>query len=172
MARTLFGVFRGRRGRGLLSFIMAMLLAIGSFFALGPTDRRQTGRPEVVDGDTLRLADLTIRLKGVDAPEMQQTCERGGRRYRCGEVAKDALIARIGDGTIACRLAGRDRYGRSLGFCSVDGRDIGAWLVEEGLAVGYNDYEREEARARSRRAGLWAGSFERPQAWRQNRRSS
>jgi len=44
---------------------------------------------------------------------------------------------------------------------------LGAWLVREGLAVGYRDYESEEAAARARRAGLWAGEFQNPGAWRQ-----
>ena len=51
---------------------------------------------------------------------------------------------------------------------AVDGDDIGAWLVREGQAVSYgSDYEREESTARKRKVGLWAGSFERPGAWRQ-----
>jgi endonuclease YncB( thermonuclease family) len=47
-------------------------------------------------------------------------------------------------------------------------------MVESGWAVSYGrDYEREEARARGRSLGLWAGEFERPQAWqRQNARRS
>ena len=44
---------------------------------------------------------------------------------------------------------------------------VAASLVREGLAVGYRDYESEEAAARARRAGLWAGEFQNPGAWRQ-----
>lgn len=163
---------RPRRGRGLGSLVVALGLALSALFVLEPTGRGPSGLPEVIDGDSLRLSGLAIRLKGVDAPELQQTCERGGHRYRCGGVAKDAMVRKIGGRPVACRLSGRDRYGRSLAFCRVGEEDIGAWLVEEGLAVGYGAYEREEARARARRAGLWAGSFERPNAWRQNHRRS
>ena len=159
-------------GRGLSSLVIALGLALSTMFVLKPTERSQAGQPEVIDGDSLRLSGLSIRLKGVDAPEMQQTCERGGRSYRCGEVAKAALIDKIGGGPIECRLAGRDRYRRSLAFCRAGGDDIGGWLVQEGLAVGYGDYEREEARARDRGVGLWAGTFERPNEWRRNRRPS
>lgn len=163
---------RRRRGRGLGSLIAALGFALLSFYLFKPTERSQGGRPEVVDGDSLRLSGLSIRLKGVDAPEMQQTCERAGHRYRCGAAAKEALIGKIGANPIECRLAGRDRYQRSLAYCRVEGQDLGAWLVEEGLAVGYGDYEREEARARQRGVGLWAGSFERPSEWRRDRRHS
>ncbi len=165
-------MFRRRRGRGLGSLVTALAIAIGAYVVLEPTGRSQAGVPEVIDGDSLRLSGLSIRLKGVDAPEMQQTCERGGRPYRCGEVARQALTARIAGEPVECRLAGRDRYGRSLAFCRARGEDIGGWLVEEGLAVGYGDYEREEARAREQRRGLWAGTFERPNEWRQKRRAS
>jgi endonuclease YncB( thermonuclease family) len=161
---------RRRRSRGLGSLLAALALAIGGYLVLEPTERRQAGVPEIVDGDSLHLSGLSIRLKGVDAPEMKQVCQRSGRPYRCGEVAKEALARKIGNGPVECRLAGRDRYRRSLAFCSVGGEDLGAWLVEEGLAVGYGDYEREEARARERRAGLWAGSFERPNEWRRDHR--
>jgi endonuclease YncB( thermonuclease family) len=72
----------------------------------------------------------------------------------------------LSESEITCRIEGRDRYRRALATCSLDGDDIGAWLVEQGWAVGYRDYEREEARARSRSAGLWAGTFQRPVEWR------
>ena len=62
---------------------------------------------------------------------------------------------------------GPPRYGRSLARCRVADQDLGAWLVREGLAVGYRDYEPEEAAARRRGSGLWAGEFQRPSAWRQ-----
>ncbi len=166
MFRWIFA--RPRRGRGLGSLVIALGLALSTLFVLEPTERGPAGFPQVIDGDSLRLSGLAIRLKGVDAPEMQQTCERGGRSYRCGEAAKEALVRKIAGGPVECRLSGRDRYGRSLAFCRVGDVDVGAWLVEEGFAVGYGAYEREEARARARRAGLWAGSFERPNAWRQN----
>jgi len=49
-------------------------------------------RVRVVDGDTLVVNGVTVRLKGVDAPESEQECWRGGggwgvarRRYKCGE---------------------------------------------------------------------------------------
>src|SRR5215213_3677221 len=55
--------------------------------------------------------------------------------------------------------------------CTVDGRDIGGRMIETGYAVAYGDYEREEARARAARVGLWAGTFERPSQWRREHQS-
>ena len=121
----------------------------------------------MIDGDSLRVDGIEIRLKGVDAPEMRQTCFRAGRPYGCGEQARRALEAKITGRPLACRIEGRDRYRRSLARCRLDGEDLGAWLVREGLAVGYRDYESEEAAARARGVGIWAGEFQNPGAWRQ-----
>ena len=40
-------------------------------------------------------------------------------------------------------------------------------MVETGQAVAYGDHEDLEQSARAARRGIWAGDFERPQAWRQ-----
>jgi endonuclease YncB( thermonuclease family) len=133
-----------------------------------------TGAAAVVDGDSLRVGGTVIRLKGIDAPELQQTCEREGRSYRCGDEARRALANLVeGDG-LTCTLEGKDRYDRNLARCSTSARnDIGAVMVEEGHAVAYGGgYRREETAARARRRGLWAGSFERPQDWRREHQRS
>src|SRR5215211_3174989 len=145
---------------------LAALAVIGLALAYRPIGRGIEGGAHIIDGDSLRVQGVEIRLKGVDAPEMHQVCSRAGQAYRCGEVARRALQARIADRPLACRIEGRDRYARSLARCRVGGQDLGAWLVREGLAVGYRDYEAEEASARGRSAGLWAGEFDRPSVWR------
>lgn len=163
----MFEKFSRRRRSGHGAWLAALALAGAAAILLPPRGRGVDGHARVVDGDSLRIGEVEIRLKGVDAPEMRQTCSRGGHPYRCGEAAKRAMEAKVGSRPIACRVEGRDRYGRSLARCRLDGQDLGAWLVREGLAVGYRDYEPEEAAARSRRVGLWAGEFQRPSVWRQ-----
>jgi len=136
--------------------------------ALKPGGRSLEGRAYVTDGDTIHIGDAKIRLKGIDAPEMEQTCLRSdGRSYRCGDAARRALIDIVSGENVQCRASGRDRYRRILASCKVKDSDIGARMVEEGWAVSYGrDYDLQEMRARSRSAGLWAGQFERPQEWR------
>lgn len=161
---------RRSRGSGIQSLVIALALAGGAGLALKPNGRALEGRAHVTDGDTIRIGDAKIRLKGIDTPEMEQSCSRSGRSYSCGDVARRQLIDLVSGEIVRCRAQGRDRYGRVLARCQVNGRDIGAQMVEEGWAVSYGrDYEREEARARSRGAGLWSGSFERPQDWRRRR---
>lgn len=161
---------RGRSRSGIQSLVIALALAGGAVIALEPNGRALEGRAHVTDGDTIRIGEHRIRLKGIDAPEMEQTCSRSGRTYRCGDAARRALVDLVSGGNVQCRAAGRDRYQRVLARCTVKGTDIGAWMVEEGWAVSYGrDYDLQEARARNRAAGLWAGEFERPQDWRRSR---
>ena len=151
----------------LQSLVIALVMAVAAWLGLEPSARIVTGVATVTDGDTVRLNGSPIRLKGIDAPEMRQSCRRDGSPYPCGEVAKTALVERLADRSLTCRITGRDRYQRALAACEVEGEDIGAWLVERGLVVGYGgDYGREEARARARGVGVWAGEFQRPTEWR------
>ena len=80
--------------------------------ALADTDF--AGEVHVVDADTLRIADRKVRLFGIDAPEIGQTCELAdGRPWGCGRWAADRVRA-LYDGAFAqCRSRGHDRYGRS-----------------------------------------------------------
>ncbi|NIX76941.1 thermonuclease family protein [Microvirga terricola] len=151
--------------RGLASLVLALGLAAGANLLLSPKEPAE-GRAYAVDGDTIRINEMRIRLKGIDAPELEQTCVRAGQPYLCGEEARNALVAILLKQQVECRLSGRDRYRRSLARCTVEGKDIGARLVEEGWAVAYGGYTWEETRARHRAVGLWAGSFDYPREWR------
>jgi endonuclease YncB( thermonuclease family) len=164
--------FRRRRSRpsGAASLIIALALAGGAALVLKPSGRTLEGRAQVTDGDTIRIGETRIRLKGIDAPEIEQQCSRADRSYACGDTARRALIDLVSGETVRCRAAGRDRYQRILARCTVKGNDIGTRMVESGWALSYGrDYDAEEARAQSRGVGLWQGEFERPQDWRRNR---
>jgi len=146
-----------------------VLLTLAAFAAVLERLRPKTtvaGTTSVIDGDSLRIAGREIRLAGLDAPELRQTCRRDGQSYACGEVARAELRRMIANGAVTCAVQGRDKYRRDLGRCSVQGEDIGASLVRRGFAVAYGDYADEEERARRARLGLWAGTFEPPSDWR------
>ena len=65
-----------------------------------------------------------------------------------------------------CKPDGHDRFGRILATCSVNGRDLGAQMVEAGLAIATDNYGHEETAARNAKRGLWAGTFDSPRTWR------
>jgi endonuclease YncB( thermonuclease family) len=130
------------------------------------------GQAWVVDGDSLRIAGVAIRLEGIDAPEWDQSCtDSEGRSWLCGRAASRQLRDRIRGQALTCRPRARDRYGRVVAICALaDGSDVNAWLVRQGLAVasGYSAlYASEEAAARDERRGIWQGAFTPPSEWRQ-----
>jgi len=109
-----------------------------------------------------------VRLKGIDAPELQQACTRQGADWPCGTAAKRALEAQVRGRKVNCSARSRDRYDRPLASCTVDGADLGAYLVREGWAIAYGRgaYAAEEAAAKAAGRGIWSGAFQAPSAWR------
>lgn len=131
------------------------------------------GTARAVDGDTLRLSGTRVRLLGLDAPELGQTCRDAvGDEWRCGGVAFARLSELLSGASVTCRPQGHDRYGRVLARCSTPSADLGSVLVGEGLAVANGDYGPEEAAARAAHKGIWKGTFERPASWREGARMS
>jgi endonuclease YncB( thermonuclease family) len=125
-----------------------------------------TGPVDVIDGDSLRVDGVELRLEGIDAPEYRQTCRRGDRAEPCGRQARDALVALVGHARPICAVASHDRFGRGLARCRVGDLDVNRAMVERGQAVAFGDYEAEEAAARAAGRGIWATRFERPADWR------
>jgi len=169
--------------------VLTAVAAAGAWLGLVPQSRRQADpAPEalpkaisaaasevrVVDGDTLRLGAITVRLAGLDAPESGQECHRSdGSRYDCGETAARHLASLVRQRSVACDTLGRDRYGRVIAVCRADGVDLAEAMVASGWAIAILEGSRSqpryavaEAEARSARQGLWEGRFETPQTWR------
>ena len=126
----------------------------------------------VSDGDSLRSGKLKIRLFGIDAPEIKQQCSRDdGTNWPCGEAAKEALTALVTSTShLDCQLHDVDRYGRVIMQCFAGSIDIGAALVEQGLALAYRNYSNayipHEQSAAQERRGIWNGRFQAPWDWR------
>ena len=150
----------------LLTFAILGLLILLSARLDRVEKRSLEGRAVVNDGDSITLGAERIRLRGIDAPEFTQVCNRQGADYPCGRQARDALTGLIGGRPVACAGWERDRYGRLLATCTAGGKNLNRALVEAGWAVAYGDFEAEERIARQNGAGLWAGSFDPSRAWR------
>lgn len=138
--------------------------AAGMSLALTSAVPAVVGRAEVIDGDTIHIGSTRIRLEGIDAPEIGQTCQRAWLRFatrpwNCGLDAQRRLAELVGRNEVTCAVKGRDKYGRALAVCSVGSVDVNARLVREGLAwafVKYSEtYVAEEAAARERGLGVW-----------------
>lgn len=140
----------------------------------GDHDTILSGRATVIDGDTLEIGGERIRLEGIDAPEADQTCGGGWfGSWKCGRAATEQLRWLTGGRRVDCSSAGRDKYGRVLGWCAADGRDINADMVRSGHAwafVRYSTrYQAVEDEARRAKVGIWKGKSEPAWAFRERR---
>jgi endonuclease YncB( thermonuclease family) len=129
---------------------------------------------EVVDGDTIVLAGMHIRLHGIDAPEYAQPCRKNGLDLPCGVMATNTLIGFTAGQILTCVQVEMDRYGRIVARCKAGTFDLGEGMVSAGMAVAYreysDDYVMAESAARSRNNGIWATEFIMPWDWRRGAR--
>ena len=135
----------------------------------------KTSSLRVVDGDTIVLNSKKIRLHGIDSPETKQKClNEKNIEYFCGLQATNELKNIIGKYEVSCIRKDKDRYGRLISVCYVNGEDINALLVERGWALAYRkyskDYVHQENQARINNLGLWSGKFTLPWEWRNKNR--
>lgn len=113
----------------------------------------------VADGDTLLVLPelahepVKVRLDGIDAPE---SCQPGG------SASRDAMIGLVQRKTVRVFVRGTDSYGRVLGRVEVDGRDVAADMVVQGMAWAYRfressgPYAALERQARKQKRGVFA----------------
>lgn len=159
--------------------------------ALAAQTRLMTGVvTHVTDGDTLWVKTSAsgeprkVRVIGIDAPE---SCQPGGAE------ATVALVNRVQFKTVQLRTRARDDYGRLLAVVTLDGSDVGQWMVANGYAWSYHStrprtgkagqigqstylgpYGAEETQARAAGRGLWAigpGSMIEPRIFRKTHRA-
>jgi micrococcal nuclease len=113
----------------------------------------------VTDGDTLWVrpqrggAPRHIRVDGIDAPEICQLH---------GETARSVLSAHVLGQRVQVRGRRTDQFGRLLARITLQGEDVGGWMVNKGQAWSYRyrrnpgPYAAQEAQARAHGLGLFA----------------
>jgi micrococcal nuclease len=111
------------------------IFLLASAFVAGCTTsaNEMHGPAWVIDGDTVAINGVHVRLKGVDAPELSQP---GGLE------SKRAMQAIVG-AWLTCQLTGERTYNRMVGWCrNAAGEDIGAAIVSAGKALACAHYSR------------------------------
>ena len=89
----------------------------------------------VVDGDTLDINDIRIRLSLVDTPERGQNGYKEAKNF-----VKDICLDKKGEVDIDDGQRRGDRYGREVGLVYCDGININKELMENNFAKIYTEY--------------------------------
>ena len=128
------------------------------------------GNANVIDGDTIHINKNKIRLHAIDAPEINQTCNKNSRVWNCGVESTKFLKELIGNNKIECITQGKDLYNRFIGICYKDNLDLNSEMVLNGWAIAYRyyskDYVEEEEKAKQEKRGIWIGDFVEPYLFR------
>ncbi len=117
----------------------------------------------VADARTLQAAGMTIRLAGIVAPGLDETCGRT-RTWPCGRRARTALRKLIRARTIECAVTERISEAEIVSTCRVGRTDLAQWLAKQGwarpaaAAPAAVNKAAEEAKRKGR--GLWRGTGE------------
>lgn len=149
--------------------VLAIALAVTAGLAWGywQADKRSL---QVIDGDSLNLIGTRIRLQGIDAPELSQTCTRNGSSWSCGVEARQKLIELIAGRPVQCRVIELDKYSRTLANCYAGSTNLNKEMVRSGYAIAYlrysNEYASEQLDAMKAKRGIWSGEFETPENYR------
>lgn len=105
---------------------LVLLLPVSAYAAKGAI----TGTCHVVDGDTIYVvtqdSSTQVRLQGVAAPE--------DPRDPGGKEATKYMVSVCEGQPVKCDLDGSKTRGREVGICYVNDADIGAAVIDKGLA--------------------------------------
>ncbi len=118
---------------------------------------------QVRTGDMLEIDGITYCLRGIEAPEPGQTCQRAnGPSFDCGHIAKTALMDLTAGAKLECD-PGKITERCTITSCRADGFDLSHNMVHTGWARSRGKrFEQVEALAKRRKQGLWSDRFEAP----------
>lgn len=85
----------------------------------------------VRDGDTILLDDVPIRLAGLDCPE---------KGTKNGDHASE-VMARLKNKSIRCQLTGTKTFDRLVGYCSLNGKDLGTYMILNSACDVWQKYD-------------------------------
>ncbi|QQR37808.1 thermonuclease family protein [Devosia oryziradicis] len=95
----------------------------------------------VVDGDTVWLDGVNLRLQSYDTPEPYDDICGGAAEVALAKRASSRLLQLLNANSFVVQSSGKDRYDRTLATILIGGRDVGDILIEEGLARRWPDGE-------------------------------
>ncbi|WP_211371242.1 thermonuclease family protein [Paracoccus limosus] len=167
---------RNREVAGVIRALVlgAAMVAPAAAYAASEDGTLIVGRAVVVDGDTIKIGSIAIRIHGIDATEQSQTCStRSGQQWNCGEAATGAMADLVRNQVVECVPLDTDAYRRIVARCHAGGLDLGAEMVGRGLAWAYHRYSDAyagaERVAHAGNKGIWRGKSQPAWDYRANR---
>lgn len=129
-----------------------------------------SGEAIAADGDSLVVGGKRVRLFGIDAPELAQSCTKQGTAWNCGEQARDNLAELVKGQTVYCQGQGVDQHARLVAVCSAGSIELNDAMVAFGWALAYREfsdaYVPAETRAKANGLGIWSSQFQIPAEYR------
>ena len=133
------------------------------------------GKAKIIDGDTIYIGKNKIRLHGIDAPEINQTCSIRDQLWNCGIKSSKVLKNIILENEVLCKIIDIDRYKRFVAECFVNETNINQYMVRNGWAIAYRyyslDYISDEKIAKNNKTGIWQGKFKNPYLFRKEQKN-
>jgi len=91
--------------------------------------------PTVIDGDTVRIAGISIRLTDYDAPELfSPKCPREYAQARAAKTELERLISQVKLEIVPCATS---NYGRLCAEGTINGKPLAQHMISRNLAVPY-----------------------------------
>ena len=99
------------------------------------------GRAVAIDGDSLVVGGVEVRLCGIDAPEHGAPGgERASGQLRRLVHGKVVRCIRVGEGSACDGRSKPTSYDRVVATCSIDGLDLARAMVQAGAACDWRRF--------------------------------
>jgi len=157
----------------IFNFLITFFLIL--FSSISFAEKIIEGKAKIIDGDTIHIEKNKIRLHGIDAPEIDQTCAIKDKVWNCGIESSLELKKLILYHNISCVVSDIDKYNRYIAECFINNESINKLMVRNGWAIAYRyyslDFVEDEKLAKKEKIGLWQGKFQEPYLYRKSKQN-
>ncbi len=157
----------------IFKFLFTFFLIL--FSSASFSEKMIEGKAKIIDGDTIYIGKNKIRLHGIDAPEINQTCTIDNKIWDCGIESTTALENIILEKKVNCKIIDIDQYKRSIARCFINNIDLNQYMVQNGWAIAYRNYSHDfiidEEIAKKNKVGIWQGKFQEPYLFRKQQKN-
>jgi len=153
---------------------LSVLLSLAPFnWAVAET---LTGTATAINGNHLKIGGVTVKLLGIDAPDLGQTCMTRKKKTKfCGQLARQYLAHMLENRQVKCMGDQRSSDRVLAATCIIGPFRVNEQMVMNGWAMADPNngelYKRAELFAQIRKEGMWRGTFQKPWEWRQDERN-